>query len=94
MDKYSIDYDIFDLNQKDTKPIKYLDVTNINTFNSIEGYDLIINLAAEHKDNIEPKTRYDEVNVEGARNVCAAAERFNIKHIIFTSSVAVYGFVT
>tara|TARA_X000000950_G_C13844600_1_gene631746 strand:- start:200 stop:1189 length:990 start_codon:yes stop_codon:yes gene_type:complete len=93
LDKYSIDYDIFDLNQKDTKSIKYLDVTNINTFNSIEGYDLIINLAAEHKDNIEPKTRYDQVNVEGARNVCAAAERLNIKHIIFTSSVAVYGFV-
>ena len=93
LDKYSIDYDIFDLNQKDTKPIKYLDVTDITTLNSIEGYDLIINLAAEHKDNIEPKTRYDEVNVEGARNVCIAAERFNIKHIIFTSSVAVYGFV-
>ena len=49
LDKYSIDYDIFDLNQKDTKPIKYLDVTDITTLNSIEGYDLIINLAAEQQ---------------------------------------------
>ncbi len=93
LDKHSIDYDIFDLIQKGTKPIKYLDVTNINTFNSIEGYNSIINLAAEHKDNVEPRIRYDQVNVEGARNVCIAAESFNIKNIIFTSSVAVYGFV-
>jgi nucleoside-diphosphate-sugar epimerase len=50
-----------------------------------------INLAAEHRDDVMPKTLYAEVNVEGARNICRVAESKGIKRIIFTSSVACYG---
>ena len=53
---------------------------------------VIINLAAEHRDNILPIYLYDEVNVGGALNICAIAREKNVKTIIFTSSVAVYGF--
>jgi UDP-glucose 4-epimerase len=35
---------------------------------------------------------YDDVNVQGARNVCIAAEKLRITEIIFTSTVAIYGF--
>lgn len=59
---------------------------------SIRPDSIIINLAAEHKDNVEPKSLYDEVNVQGARNICQVAEEKNITKILFTSSVAVYGF--
>jgi nucleoside-diphosphate-sugar epimerase len=59
---------------------------------SIPEHSLIINLAAEHKDNVSPKTLYDQVNVFGAKNVCSIARAKNIGTIIFTSSVAVYGF--
>ena len=52
----------------------------------------IFNLAAEHRDDVFPHSLYDEVNVEGARNVCVIAREKNINKIIFTSSVAVYGF--
>jgi nucleoside-diphosphate-sugar epimerase len=52
----------------------------------------LINLAAEHRDNVSPLSLYDEVNVGGAINVCTFAEINDIKKIIFTSSVAVYGF--
>lgn len=54
------------------------------------GYDAIIHLAAEHKDNIRPISLYDEVNVEGTRNVTLAAEANGIERIVFTSSVSVY----
>lgn len=58
---------------------------------SIEG-NVIINLAAEHRDDVTPRSLYDQVNVGGAENLCAEAERKGIEKIIFTSSVAVYGF--
>ena len=57
----------------------------------LQGCNVIINLAAEHKDNVTPKSLYDEVNVDGARNVCQVADGSGIRKIIFTSSVAVYG---
>ena len=59
---------------------------------AINDGDVIINLAAEHRDDVTPKSLYDDVNVEGARNICAIANKKNIKTIVFTSSVAVYGF--
>lgn len=59
---------------------------------SISNDSIIINLAAEHRDDVRPLTLYDEVNVEGARNVCIVAREKAVRTIIFTSSVAVYGF--
>lgn len=52
----------------------------------------VINLAAEHRDDVRPLSLYDDVNVGGARNVCIVAREKNVHTIIFTSSVAVYGF--
>lgn len=60
--------------------------------NIIAPNSVIINLAAEHKDDVTPRSLYDEVNVVGAKNICQVAKLNNVNRIIFTSSVAVYGF--
>jgi nucleoside-diphosphate-sugar epimerase len=59
---------------------------------SIPNKSIIVNLAAEHRDDVRPLTLYYEVNVVGAKNICTVAREKNVKTIIFTSSVAVYGF--
>jgi len=69
------------------------DVRNVEDLvNTCRGCDTIYNLAAEHKDDVRPVSLYDDVNVQGARNVCIAAEKLGINKIIFTSTVAIYGF--
>ncbi len=52
---------------------------------------VLINLAAEHRDDVTPISLYEEVNVNGARHICAVAARKGCDRIIFTSTVAVYG---
>ena len=69
------------------------DVTRLETLRELtKGASAIINLAAEHRDDVRPRSRYHEVNVEGAVQVCTAARESGVQKIIFTSSVAVYGF--
>ena len=51
----------------------------------------IVLLAAEHRDDVSPISLYYDVNVEGTKLVLAAMDRLKINHIVFTSSVAVYG---
>lgn len=58
----------------------------------LTGAGAIINLAAEHRDDVRPISRYHETNVVGARQVCLAAREADIQTICFTSSAAVYGF--
>jgi GlcNAc-P-P-Und epimerase len=60
--------------------------------NALGDSTIIINLAAEHRDNVYPRSLYDQVNVDGAKNICNLARDKKISKIIFTSSVAVYGF--
>ncbi len=69
------------------------DIRDVNELSSNLLYEsIVVNLAAEHRDDVHPKCLYDEVNVIGAKNLCAVAIEKNITKIIFTSSVAVYGF--
>lgn len=72
---------------------KFCDITKKTLLYDVcAGADTIVNLAAEHRDNVTPVSLYDDVNISGATNVCEVAERCGINNIVFTSSVAVYGF--
>lgn len=58
---------------------------------AVEGA-VVINLAAVHRDDVRDASAYYETNVEGTRNICRVAVDKGIEQIIFTSTVAVYGF--
>jgi nucleoside-diphosphate-sugar epimerase len=86
---------IGDLQPSQAFPDRYLpcDVRKADTLRTVlSGAGALINLAAEHRDDVRPISRYHETNVEGARQVCQAATEAGIQKLIFTSSVAVYGF--
>ena len=72
---------------------KIADVRDLDQLREhLSKQSIIINLAAEHRDDVRPLSLYHDVNVGGAENICAVAREKNIKTIIFTSTVAVYGF--
>ena len=71
---------------------QHIDITNPDTFRGLPDFNVVINLAAEHRDDVSPKSLYDLVNIEGSKNVCRFCRNRGINTIVFTSTVAVYGF--
>lgn len=89
-------YDVINLDKKQspfypeiTKIANVLEPSSLN--NLLEGVNTVVLLAAEHRDDVSPTSLYYEVNVQGMKNTLEAMRQNNIKNIIFTSSVAVYG---
>ena len=57
----------------------------------LDRADLVILLAAQHRDDVSPVSLYYDTNVGGMKVTLKAMERNGCKRIIFFSSVAVYG---
>lgn len=57
----------------------------------LQGTDLVVLLAAKHRDDVTPVSLYYDTNVGGMRCTLNAMEKNGIKRLIFFSSVAVYG---
>lgn len=57
----------------------------------LKNQDMVILLAAEHRDDVSPASLYYDVNVGGMRNVLSSMDKNQIKRILFISSVSVYG---
>lgn len=72
-----------------TKMADILDVQRLTE--SLAGVEVVVLLAAEHRDDVTPTSLYYKVNVEGMNNTLSAMENNGISRLIFTSSVAVYG---
>ncbi|HPF78635.1 MAG TPA: NAD-dependent epimerase/dehydratase family protein [Alphaproteobacteria bacterium] len=71
------------------QPIDILYQDKLNA--ACAGCEVIYHLAAAHRDDVFPRSIYYDTNGQGTQNVVQAAEINNVKHIIFTSTVAVYG---
>lgn len=68
------------------------DVRNLDQMQtSLKGMDLVILLAAQHRDDVTPTSLYYDTNVNGMKVTLQAMERNGIKRMIFFSSVAIYG---
>tara|TARA_Y200000002_G_scaffold382683_1_gene400733 strand:- start:827 stop:1783 length:957 start_codon:yes stop_codon:yes gene_type:complete len=77
--------------QKYPKITKIGDIRNIDSLIFDNNIKCVVLLAAEHKDDVEPKSLYYDVNVEGTQNVLNKMDEKGIKNLIFTSTVAIYG---
>lgn len=88
------DYINFDIKKSLRYPgnHRFCDVTDAESLRGcIQHTDVIINLAAEHSDDVRPISLYYKVNQFGAENVCNIAREKKVNTILFTSTVAVYG---
>lgn len=57
----------------------------------LKGADLVVLLAAQHRDDVTPTSLYYDTNVGGMEVTLKAMEKNGIKRLVFFSSVAVYG---
>lgn len=57
----------------------------------LQGADLVVLLAAQHRDDVSPVSLYYDTNVGGMEVTLKAMEKNGVKRIVFFSSVAVYG---
>ena len=88
------DFEIIDLKMSNQFPekCKIADVRDADTLHRTITGDVVVNLAAVHRDDIQDKSEYKRTNVTGAANIAMVCQEKGIDKIIFTSTVAVYGF--
>lgn len=88
------DFEIIDLKISKQFPDKSKigDVRDIESLRRTISGDIVINLAAVHRDDVRSKSEYKHTNVDGSENVALVCTEKGIKKIVFTSTVAVYGF--
>ncbi|WP_445777438.1 NAD-dependent epimerase/dehydratase family protein [Shewanella sp.] len=73
--------------------VKYItaDIKDLSRLDVFEDIDTIYNLAAVHTTPGHEHYEYYETNIIGAIEICKFASKCNIKEIVFTSSISVYG---
>ena len=88
------DFEIIDLKISNQFPekCKIADVRDVESLRETITGDVVVNLAAVHRDDVRDKSEYQRTNVDGAENVALVCEEKGIDKIVFTSTVAVYGF--
>ena len=88
------DFEIIDLKMSNQFPekCKIADVRDVESLRAAVTGDVVVNLAAVHRDDLRDRSEYQRTNVDGAENVAQVCSEKGIKKIVFTSTVAVYGF--
>lgn len=89
-----IQFEIIDIVPTRRFPEHYVegDVRNLDSLRAAITGDIVVNLAAVHRDDVSDKSEYVTTNVGGAENLVRVCTEKGISKIVFTSTVAVYGF--
>jgi nucleoside-diphosphate-sugar epimerase len=94
LDNYSTGKEENISNFKDKVEVIKGDITDFKFLKkAFENVDYVIHLAALTSviESIEKPEKYQEVNVEGTKNVLEAARINNVKKVVIASSAAIYG---
>jgi nucleoside-diphosphate-sugar epimerase len=84
--------DIVENNHKGKSLFIYCDVEKEIVLDiPVSPGDVIFNLAAKLRTPGHPDQEYFETNILGAENICAFAEKYGIRKIVFTSTMSTYG---
>lgn len=88
------DFEIIDLKMSNQFPdkCKIADIRDAETLRETITGDVVVNLAAVHSDDVRDNSEYQRTNVNGSENVALVCREKGIHKIVFTSTVAVYGF--
>lgn len=91
---HQMPFEIVDLKESRRFPerCKIGDVRDLESLRTNVTGDIVVNLAAIHRDDIRDKSEYTRTNVLGAENTAKVCTEKGIRKIVFTSTVAVYGF--
>lgn len=57
------------------------------------GMEFVFHVAAAFRELDVPEKHYDEVNVDGTRNVMEAAKKFGVKKVVYCSTQGVHGHI-
>ena len=58
----------------------YVDITKSNTLrNKVDSSDSIVLLAAEHRDDVSPISKYYETNVQGTKNILDEMDKLVVR---------------
>jgi nucleoside-diphosphate-sugar epimerase len=89
-----VPFEIVDLkvSRRFPEKTKIGDIRDIASLRATVSGDVVVNLAAVHRDDVSDKREYHRTNVQGAENIAQVCREKQIGKIVFTSSVAVYGF--
>lgn len=89
-----IPFEIVDLKMSGRFPekTKIADIRDKDALRAAIDGDVVVNLAAVHTDDVSDPNAYVSTNVDGTRNITEICDEKGIEKIVFTSTVAVYGF--
>lgn len=99
IDLLSHEAEKYEIKNIDLQPSHFFnDITVIGDVRSQEqmdkelaGSDLVVLMAAQHRDDVTPTSLYYDTNVGGMEKTLKAMEKNGVKRLVFFSSVAVYG---